>query len=436
MRLTRRDFCKAALALPIGSALAHYEALAAPARGQVKITAVKCLRLNPRRRGTSQGLIKVETDAGLVGYGPGVAGPDARAAIASIANNPGIGLIGKDPLAIRVHFHNMFYARSQRERYIRVCSGIDMALWDLAGKILDAPVSRLLGGNFRSEIDTYSHLMPPDRSLSLEEAQKDYLSPEKWKQRAQLLKGGSSAKSGDFGGLDYKGGFRAFKIDIHPSILASNGVFRPDIGPQIASQVRRVFELAREALGPDYDIIVHGHNELDTPSAIKVAEAVEGIKPLWYEDPLPPLFSESWMALRRSSRVPIMTGENIVLVEEALPFLQNQAVDCLQPDLVQSGGITGVKIIADMAAVYRTPIALHSVGGYALNLASQQFAASVFNCPRIECRPWFDEAPEAAGNIPVVKNGRMQVASLPGLGILLNDEYMKANLADGETWWG
>lgn len=142
------------------------------------------------------------------------------------------------------------------------------------------------------------------------------------------------------------------------------------------------------------------------------------------------------MALRRSTNVPIMTGENIILVEEAMPFLQNHAVDCLQPDLINSGGITGTKIIADMAAAYRTPISLHNVSGYALNLASQQFAASVFNCPRIECRPWFDEAPEAAGNVPVVKNGRMQVASLPGLGILLNDDYMKANLAEGETWWG
>jgi L-alanine-DL-glutamate epimerase-like enolase superfamily enzyme len=423
MQITRRTFCKTALALPIGSALAHYEALAAPARNQVKITAIKAIRLNQRRRGTSQGLIKVETDAGLVGYGPGMAGPDARAAIAAIAGSPDTGLIGKDPLAIRVHFHNMFYARSQRERYIRVCSGIDMALWDLAGKILDTPVSRLLGGNFRPEIDTYSHLLPPSRDLSLVEAQNDYLNKANWQKRAQELK-------------SLSGGFRAFKIDIHPSILARNGEFTPDIGPQTASKVQQVFTLAREALGPDYDIIVHCHNELDVTSAIKVAQAVEGIKPLWFEDPLSPAFSESWVALRRTSRVPIMTGENIVLAEGAMPFLQNQAVDCLQPDLINSGGITGTKIIADMAAVYRTPISLHNVSGYALNLASQQFAASVFNCPRIECRPWFDEAPEAAGNIPVVKNGRMQVAALPGLGILLNDDYMKSNLAEDEPWWG
>jgi galactonate dehydratase len=131
-----------------------------------------------------------------------------------------------------------------------------------------------------------------------------------------------------------------------------------------------------------------------------------------------------------------LTGESLALIEGTLPFMQNSAVDYLQMDLVHAGGITGTKIIADVAATYRMPICLHNVSGYALNLASQQFGASVFNCPRIECRPWYDEAPEATGNIPVVKNGFMQVHSSPGLGILLDDDYLKANRADGEPWWG
>jgi galactonate dehydratase len=317
----------------------------------------------------------------------------------------------------------MFYAHAQRLPQVNVCSGIDMALWDLAGKILNKPVSKLLGGNFRSEIETYSHLLPPSRNLTPLQAQEDYLDKAAWRERAQMLKA-------------YKGGFKAFKIDIHPSLASGNGEFTPDISPTTARKVGQVYSLAREALGPDYDIIVHCHNELDVSSAIKVAQAVEEIKPIFFEDPLSPAFSESWMALRRSTRVPILTGESIALIEEAMPFLQNQAVDCLQPDLVHAGGITGTKIIADMAAAYRTPISLHNVSGYALNMASQQFAASVFNCPRIECRPWYDEAPEAAGNVPVVKDGKIQVSGLPGLGILLNEDYLKANLAEGEPWWG
>ena len=89
-----------------------------------------------------------------------------------------------------------------------------------------------------------------------------------------------------------------------------------------------------------------------------MAEAVEHIKPLFYEDPLAPSFSESWLALRRTTRIPLMTGENIELSEGAMPFLQNQAVDYLQPDLLNSGGITGTKMIADLAALYRIPVCL------------------------------------------------------------------------------
>ena len=152
------------------------------------------------------------------------------------------------------------------------------------------------------------------------------------------------------------------------------------------------YDLAREAFGPDYDIIVHGHNELDVASAVQVAEAVRDIKPLWFEDPLAPRFGESWMALRRSTRIPILTGEDLELIEDARPFIENQAVDCLQPDLVQSGGITGVTVIADLAASYRMPVCLHNVSGLLLNLASQQFSAAVHNAPRMECARGWDKS--------------------------------------------
>jgi L-alanine-DL-glutamate epimerase-like enolase superfamily enzyme len=131
-----------------------------------------------------------------------------------------------------------------------------------------------------------------------------------------------------------------------------------------------------------------------------------------------------------------MTGENIELPEGVLPFIQNQAVDCLQPDLINSGGITGTRIIADIAALYRIPVSLHNVSGYVLNMASQQWSAAIFNCPRMECVRNADHAPEAAGNAPVIRNGRMLVSMLPGLGVRLDENYLKANRAEGEPWWG
>ncbi|MCC7176707.1 MAG: mandelate racemase/muconate lactonizing enzyme family protein [Bryobacterales bacterium] len=409
--MTRRDFFKTALAASAGGWLAGYERLAAAAAGEYKITAIKAMQV--RDPGT---LIKIETDGGLHGIGPcGASGAFARDVITSLHTGrlPHLGLIGKDPLAIRVHFHNMFYAFPQRGRQTRVLSGIDIALWDLAGKILNQPVSKLLGGNFRDEIPLYSHC-PNAR---------DFDSKAAWKRRAEDL-------------LNDPRGYRAFKVDIHSALGVNMQEYIPSIGPREVRKIREAYALAREALGADTEIIVHCHCELDVPSAVQVAEAVEPIKPMFYEDPLAPDFSESWMALRRSTRLPLATGENMELVEMAMPFLENQAVNLLQPDLINSGGITGVKIIADAAAHYRVPVCLHNVSGLVLNMASQQFSAAHFNCPWMECGRDSDRAKAAAGNAPVIKGGKMMVSKLPGLGLDLNLDYLKSVLAPGEPWWG
>jgi galactonate dehydratase len=306
----------------------------------------------------------------------------------------------------------MFHAYPQRGRTVRVLSGIDIALWDLAGKLLNQPVSRLLGGNFRERLRLYSHC-----------AGGNFLDAGEWQDRAAELKSDPH-------------GFTAFKIDIHHVLNVPMQQFTPSIGPDEARKVHRAYVLAREALGDDIGIIVHCHNELDVPSAIRVAKAVEPINPLVYEDPLAPNFSEAWMALRRQTHLPIMTGENIELAEQALPFLQNQAVDILQPDLINSGGITGVKQIADLAALYRIPVCLHNVSGLLLNLASQQFSAATFNCPMLECTRRADEIPWATPNPLEIRDGYMTVGTQPGLGADLDMEYLKANRHAGEAWWG
>ncbi|HKE28076.1 MAG TPA: mandelate racemase/muconate lactonizing enzyme family protein [Bryobacteraceae bacterium] len=411
MKLARRNFLKAALGMPMGAAFASYRALAASAEGLSKVTKIQALQLKDGRT-----LIRVDTDAGISGYGEcNTPGPAARSAIAAYngaGRLPNLAVIGKDPLAIQVHFHNMFYAYPQRRREIKVLSGIDMALWDLAGKILNKPVSKLLGGNFRDKVLLYSHATGGD-----------YLSKQEWRDRAQRLKSDPR-------------GFKAFKVDIHHALGINMQELTPSIGPEEARRIHQCYTLAREAFGDEIGIDVHCHCELDVPSAIKVAQAVEHITPLFFEDPLAPEWSESWMALRRATRLPIMTGENMELAEWAIPFLNNQAVDIFQPDIINSGGITGVKMIADLAAHYRMPIALHNVSGLMLNMASQQMAAAVFNCPRMECAAGADRIPWAVKNPIVIKDGYMEISKEPGLGVELNQEYLRANRAEGEPWWG
>ncbi|HVY52248.1 MAG TPA: mandelate racemase/muconate lactonizing enzyme family protein [Devosia sp.] len=385
---------------------------AAQHAGQAAITGISAMRL-------ADGfcLVRVDTDAGISGYGEcgDLDGDLVRAVIHTHALGGGrlehLKLLGKDPLAIRVHHHNMFTAFPQRRPHLQVLSGIDMALWDVAGKLLGQPVAQLLGGRFRAAIQVYSHC-----------PQGDFTDPVAWRDRAAELKADPH-------------GFTAYKVDIHSCLGLHMQQYVPSLSPADIRRVRRSYELAREHLGEEIDIIVHCHNELDTPSAIAVAEAVEPIRPLYYEDPLQPGFGENWLALRRTTRLPILTGENIELAEQAKPFLETQAVDCLQPDIVNSGGITGVKAIADLAAMYRTPITLHNVSGLLLNMASQQLAAAIFNCPRIECTRRATDSRWATQNPLRIRNGIMEISTAPGLGITLDEDYLEAHRFKGEPYW-
>src|SRR5450759_2888280 len=357
--LSRRDLLRVAIALPAAGLFAHYRAMAAPNVNRVKITNVRAMAV---RNIAGNCLIRIDTDGGLTGYGEaGATGPMARARIETMKGL----LIGKDPLLIEVHFHNMTTLMHTYMAHIPTISGIDMALWDLAGKIIGAPVSTLLG-------------VPSAR-------------------------------------------------------------FAPTLTTQQLRNVAHGYANCREAVGDDIDIAVHCHNELDTPSAMAVAKAVEPMNPLFIEDALNPPFSEAWMALRRSTRVPLLTGEKLEMVRGFKPFLDNQAVDIIHPDLAFAGGITGTRKIADYAAQFRIPVALHNVGSLVLTYANAHFGASIQNFYRSESqlgRPGRYIEGMAAGSPPDVRKGLLKVPTGSGLGLEINPDFLQKNLAPEEAYWG
>jgi len=407
--MTRRNLLRLAVALPAGSYLSRYKALAAPHQGKVKITAIKAMAL---KNIAGNCLIRIDTDAGLTGFGEaGATGPMARARIETMKPL----LIGKDPLTIEVHFHQMTTLMHTYMAHIPTISGIDMALWDLAGKILDRRVCELLGGPFRDAIPMYSHGIGVDML--------DTASCRDWAQRIKQM----------------PEGFTAFKNNIDSVLGVPSARFANTVDSEQLRKVRRGYSNAREAVGENIDIAVHCHNELDTVSAIGVAKAVEPMNPLFVEDALNPPFSEAWMALRRSTRLTLLTGEKLELVRGFRPFLDNQAVDIIHPDLAFAGGITGVRKIADFAALTRNPVALHNVGSIVLTFANAHFGSSIQNFYRSESalgRPNRYVENMAAGNAPEVRKSQLKVPSGPGLGLDLNMEFLRKNLVEGEEWWG
>jgi galactonate dehydratase len=407
--MTRRQLMRIALAAPAGVLFPRLRALAAPHAGKVKITAIKALGLTIS---TGNCLIKVETDAGLTGYGEaGATGPMARARIQTMERL----LIGRDPLAIERHFHEMTSLMHTYMAHIPTISGIDMALWDLAGRILDRPVYELMGGPFRDGVPMYSH------GLGLKML--DKASCREWAARIREM----------------PEGFKAFKNSIDPVIGVPPARYANTLDREQLKKIHTAYMNTREAVGDDIDIAVHCHNEFDTPSAIAVAKAVEPMDPLFLEDPLDVTYHEGWAALKRSTRIPILTGEKLELVRGFRPLLDTKSADIIHPDLAFAGGLTGTRKIADYAALSRTPVALHNVGSLVLTYASAHFAASIQNFYRSESalgRPTRHVENMAASNPPVVRNGLLKVPSGPGLGLDLNMDYIRKHMVEGEPWWG
>ncbi|MBI3758726.1 MAG: mandelate racemase/muconate lactonizing enzyme family protein, partial [Deltaproteobacteria bacterium] len=375
--MTRRNWLRIAAGAGIGPWMNTLRAYAEPHKGKVKITGIKAMQVQGIAGNT---LIKVETDAGLVGYGEaGSTGPMARSWIKSFLPQ----IAGKDPLSIELHFHNMSTLMHTYMANVGVLSGIDIALWDLAGKITGQPVNVLLGGPFRDAIKLYSHAMvskPQDVGL--------------WREWAAQVKAAPE-------------GFSAFKIGIDPIIGVPAARYTPTLDSEQVRKLTRAFAAVREAAGEEIDIALHCHNELDVPSAIRAAQAIEPVKPLFYEDALNPPFSEGWMALRRATRVPLLTGEKLELVRGFKPFLDNQAVDYIHPDLAFAGGFTGTRKIADYAQLTRTPLALHNVGSLILCYASAHFGSAIHNFFRSESalgRPTKHVEKMSASGAPDVRN--------------------------------
>lgn len=408
-RITRRDWFRRALALPAGAWLTRYHAFAQPQRGKVKITNIRAMQI---RNIAGNCLIRIDTDAGLTGYGEaGSSGPMARSRIEQI--KPILG--GQDPLSVERHFHSMITLMHPYMAHIPTISGIDIALWDLAGKITGQPINTLLGGPFRDSIRMYSH----GNGINL-------LDPVSCRDWAQRIKSAPEK-------------FTSFKIGIDPMLGVPAGRYTTTIDSEQLRRVARGFRNVREAVGDEIDIAVHCHNEMDTASAIQAAKVIEPMNPLFLEDPLNVPFSEGWMALRRSTRIPILTGEKLELVQGFKPFLDHQACDIIHPDLAFAGGFTGTRKIADYAMATRTPVALHNVGSLVLCYASAHFGSAIFNFYRSESalgRPTRHVEQMSATRPPEVTNSHLKVPTVPGLGFEPNNDYLRSQLMPGEEFWG
>ena len=417
-KVSRREFVGYTAALPF---LLQFHELAAAQRKRVKIRDVQVMMLEGARTYT---LVKITADDGLFGIAEAYGSPGVGVKEQVLSLKP--WLVGKDPLEIDALYtwmgrgtRNLSGTRTDGSAHnlIRAVSGIEMALWDLAGKILDVPTSTLLGGRFRDRVRVYDHAAPKNML--------DKGACKEWAARVKAHPAGFTS---------HKFGFPHTSLMEDPGRDPSNRM----LSTRELINIQQGFENCREAIGWDHDIMVHCHWEYDLRTSIQIADAIESIKPLYLEDPLPVDYTDSWKRLCESTKVPICMGENLARREGFKDFILNGGADILHPDLRNSGGFLETKRIADLAHIFGIPLACHNTGSQVNTYATCQWAASIrdyMSCETVTGEGgWMDQVLVVDG--PYIKDGFIQVTDKPGLGITLNPDVVKAHLAAGETWWG
>lgn len=419
-QMSRRNFLRAAGAACGTGSLGGFRKLIAAETSRHKIKSLQTMTIAGPQR--AYVLVKITSESGIYGLGEAYGTPNIGAKEQIKELEP--LLVGKDPLEIDVlytflgeHDRDLSGTRTDGSAHneMRAASGIEMALWDLGGKILGAPTSSLLGGRFREKVRVLDHAAP-----------RNMLDKESCKEWAAKVRAHPS-------------GFTAHKFSFTSPSTEDNAKDNANraLTTQELIKIGQGFENCREAIGWDHDIVVHCHWQYDLRASIELANAVAPIKPLWLEDPLVVDYSDSWKRLTEVSPVPIGTGENLERRQGFKDFIINQGCDILQPDLRNSGGFLETKRIADLADIFGLPMANHNTGSQLLTWATCQWASSIRDylvCETVTGEGgWMDQLLILDGLY--IQDGHLRVTDKPGLGVDIDPDVAKAHLALGETWW-
>jgi len=402
-----------------------FQARAAYLTNKVKITDVKVMIV--RGPTWDWNLVKIETDSGVYGIGEAYWGPGVKDIILKRFREQ---LIGQDPINVVKLYTGLLLFNGGYGAIagvtVQAATGIEIALWDLAGKLLQTPVCNLLGGRFRDKVRFYRTLSsPPDQHPELAES---------WRRQAHDAL------------ADNPFGFTAFKFQGDSVAPTADPTFSEPGHDRYTNQltnrdIRRLverMELVRKEIGPDIDMAVECHWKYSVNDVIQYCNALEPVHPMWVEDPTPPENPETLERVSRATNVPICTGENLYGLSQFSPIILRQACAGVHIDIPKSGGLFEAKRISDLADLYGIWTACHNPASAVGTIASCHAAASVRNFRVHELAggrdPWTFEMVTHQG--PFFKDGNFVIEDKPGLGVDLNPDVVKAHLAPGEQWWG
>jgi len=342
-------------------------------------------------------LVKVTAEDGTIGWGEGYGPADVLSGGVKYLSRY---VVGQNPLNSEVIWENLYrrtldYARSGI--LMAAVSAIDVAIWDLKGKLLGLPVHQLLGGKKRDRIYPYATGLYFREENDLTRALADEA-------------------------IEYKEmGYKAVKMKV---------------GLSLKEDIMNI-KAVRNAIGDNMELMIDANHAYNLPEAIHLARAVEDLNIGWFEEPISPEFYEQYAELRSKTCISIATGECEYLRFGFHRLLQKNAADILQPDLCACGGLTEAKRIAALASTYGVEIVPHTWGSNVAISAAMHFVANLDTIPGRLKMPEFKLEHDCTANgirddvtSPdfKIKNGTIIISDKPGLGVEVDERAMEKYL--------
>ena len=394
-------------------------------------------------------LVKVYTNQGIVGYGE-VRDASSRTYAAMLKSR----IIGENPCNVEKIFRRIKQFGGHSRQAGGVCA-IEVACWDIAGKVWGVPVWQLLGGKFRDKIrcycDTDSEGGGRDMGKALKERMDRGFTFLKMDLGIELLMNQPGTLSAPLGFLEimkeYKQVFKTPHGSINPSAMrgAAYDLFNtahPFTGIHLTEKgldfLENYMKECREAVGYEVPIAIDHLGHIPLEDCIKLAKRLEKYNLAWMEDAVPWQMTDQWVRLHEATTVPLGTGEDIYLKENFKPLFESGALAVVHPDILTAGGIMETKKIGDMAEDYGVQMNLHMAESPIACLAAVHVAAATRNFMSLELHsvdvPWWGDLVKPSLSYD---GGYITVPDAPGLGIEeLNEDLIKEKLHSDfpEAW--
>ncbi len=340
--------------------------------------------------------VRLDTDAGVTGLAEATTHDKPRTVAAAIDEMSDY-FIGKDPFDTERIWLEMYRDEWFSKNVINttVCSAVDMACWDIKGKLLDKPVYELLGGSVHGDrLRAYANGWYTETEGE----------PEGFAEAAE-------------GVVD--DGYDAMKFD--PFGTAWQRMSKRDLNHAID-----IVGAVREAVGPDVDLLIEGHGRFTSGQAVDVANKLDRFEPTWFEEPCPPDSINSLREVARKSPIPIATGERHMTKHDFFELVTRTEVDIVQPDIMNAGGITEAKKIAALAEADHVSFAPHNPQGPVATAINAHVDATVPNFMIQEVFQTYDvEWIDDLLKEPVeIEDGFVEIPDRPGFGIELDEDVV------------